>query len=199
MVFVRSLVKSLEPRWNIWVWTEVVLFTSGVTLLAVFGVARLDSIFQSRSAIAKFTALSSAFSTANKEKEANDNLVKIEFNLWDAHRVQSYKENLIRQFDSPLAVLEIPKIHLRVPVFDGSDDLSLNRGVGRIAGTAQPGEPGNLGIAGHRNGFFRGLKDVGVGDSIELKSLDRQDSVPSAERSSSESVTTRLNTAIIWS
>jgi len=54
-------------------------------------------------------------------------------------------------------------------VFDGTDDLTLNRGVGRIAGTARPGQGGNLGIAGHRDGFFRGLKDVGAGDQIELK------------------------------
>jgi sortase A len=44
----------------------------------------------------------------------------------------------------------------------------LNRGVGRILGTAQLGQPGNLGIAGHRDGFFRGLKDVGPDDVIEV-------------------------------
>jgi len=47
-------------------------------------------------------------------------------------------------------------------------DLTLNRGVGRILGTAQIGRPGNLGIAGHRDGFFRGLKDIGPGDYIEI-------------------------------
>jgi sortase A len=55
-----------------------------------------------------------------------------------------------------------------VPVLEGTDDLILNRGVGLIAGTARPGDEGNIGIAGHRDGFFRGLKDVGPGDRIEL-------------------------------
>ena len=54
-------------------------------------------------------------------------------------------------------------------VFDGTNDLTLNHAVGRIAGTARPGERGNIGIAGHRDGFFRGLKDIALGDTIELK------------------------------
>jgi sortase A len=74
---------------------------------------------------------------------------------------------------SPLAVLDIPKIGLEVPVFDGTDDLTLNRGVGRIIGTSRPGQGGNVGIAGHRDGFFRGLKDVEVGDKIELQTPTR--------------------------
>ena len=48
-----------------------------------------------------------------------------------------------------------------------ADDFNLNRGVARIAGTAAVGAAGNLGIAGHRDGFFRGLKDVAVGDRIQ--------------------------------
>ena len=48
---------------------------------------------------------------------------------------------------------------------------TLNRGVGWIDGTARPGESGNLGIAGHRDGFFRGLKDIGTGDTITLETL----------------------------
>ncbi len=74
-----------------------------------------------------------------------------------------------KQSGVPLAVLTIPKIGLEVPLFDGTDEITLNHAVGRIAGTAQPGEEGNIGIAGHRDGFFRGLKDVEVGDAIELK------------------------------
>jgi len=69
----------------------------------------------------------------------------------------------------PLAILRIRKISLEVPVFNDTDDLTLDRGVGRILGTAQIGQPGNLGIAGHRDGFFRGLKDIELGDTIELQ------------------------------
>jgi sortase A len=45
----------------------------------------------------------------------------------------------------------------------------LNRGLGWIEGTSRPGEDGNVGIAGHRDGFFRALQDVGPGDVVELE------------------------------
>jgi sortase A len=73
------------------------------------------------------------------------------------------------KMEAPLAVLSIPRIGVEVPVFDGTDELVLNRGAGRIAGTAKPGQPGNIGIAAHRDGFFRGLKDIRVGDRVALR------------------------------
>jgi sortase A len=48
----------------------------------------------------------------------------------------------------------------------------LNRAVGRIEGTALPGEVGNLGIAGHRDGWFRALRKLIPGDEIFLRTLD---------------------------
>ena len=76
----------------------------------------------------------------------------------------------------PLAMLRIPRLKLEVPVLDGTDSFTLNGGVGRIAGTAFPGERGNIGIAGHRDTFFRGLKDIGKGDTIELVTRQHIDS-----------------------
>jgi sortase A len=58
-------------------------------------------------------------------------------------------------------------------VLEGTDDLTLNRGVGHIAGTALFGQNGNVGLAGHRDGFFRGLKDIKVGDRIDLEEPGR--------------------------
>jgi sortase A len=93
-----------------------------------------------------------------------------DFSLWSPTRIKDYQESLTARLPPPVALLRIRKIHLEVPVLDGTDDLRLNRGVGLIAGSAAPGENGNVGIAGHRDGFFRGLKDVQEGDQIELVS-----------------------------
>jgi sortase A len=68
-----------------------------------------------------------------------------------------------------MAVLAIDRLRIKAPVFAGTDDLVLNRGVGWIPGTAKPGAPGNSGVAGHRDGFFRRLKDVAEGDLIEIR------------------------------
>jgi sortase A len=91
-----------------------------------------------------------------------------DFRLWSEHRIRDYEESLVEHFAPAIAILRIPKIHVEVPVLEGTDDLSLNRGVGHVAGSANPGEKGNVAIAGHRDGFFRGLKDIGLGDTLEL-------------------------------
>ena len=57
----------------------------------------------------------------------------------------------------------------------GTDDRTLDRAVGHIEDTARPGTDGNSGIAGHRDGFFRGLKDIAPGDVIELDTLQGKD------------------------
>lgn len=89
-----------------------------------------------------------------------------DFRGWAATRVKAYREN--RLIGAPMAVLRIGKLSMRVPVFEGTNELVLNSGAGWIPGTARPGESGNVGIAGHRDGFFRPLKDVARGDTIEL-------------------------------
>jgi sortase A len=50
----------------------------------------------------------------------------------------------------------------------GTDAGTLDRGVGHVEGTAPPGTGGNVGIAGHRDSFFRGLKDIHPRDLIEV-------------------------------
>ena len=80
----------------------------------------------------------------------------------------------------PMAVLRIPKIRLEAPVLPGTDDSTLDRAVGHIVGTAKPGTVGNSGIAGHRDGFFRGLKDMVPGDVIELDTIQGNDDATGA-------------------
>ncbi len=89
-------------------------------------------------------------------------------NLWSPGRVMAFWESLSRQFAPPIGVLRVPKINLEVAVLEGTDEWTLNRAVGRIIGTARMGEQGNVGIAGHRDGFFRGLKELQVGDTLHL-------------------------------
>jgi len=68
--------------------------------------------------------------------------------LWDSARIRAYKRTL---------------------------NIILNRGVGHIAGTALPGQPGNIAITGHRDGFFRPLKDAREGDIIEVQRKSQTD------------------------
>jgi sortase A len=96
-----------------------------------------------------------------------------DFSLWSDQRVKAYQTSLLGHFSPAIAILRIPKIHVEVPVMEGTDDLILNRGVGHVVGTANPGENGNVAIAGHRDGFFRGLKDISLGDTMGIATTER--------------------------
>jgi sortase A len=67
--------------------------------------------------------------------------------------------------------IEVPRLLLSVVVVEGVDRTSLRRAVGHIPGTALPGERGNVGLAGHRDTFFRALKDIKIKDEIQLSTL----------------------------
>jgi sortase A len=148
---------------------ERILFLLGLVLLAVWGAAWADRMISSRAALLKFQSNESK-TTQSSVTQVYDRASGsvVDLSLWSPKRVQAFKDSLAQDPDTPIAVLSIPKIHLEVPVFDGTEDLALNRGVGRILGTARIGQTGNIGIAGHRDGFFRGLKDVASGDAVEL-------------------------------
>ena len=68
--------------------------------------------------------------------------------------------------------LEIPRLHLSVMVREGADNRTLRQAVGHIPGTALPSRLGNVGLAGHRDTFFRRLRGVRPGDTIVLTTLN---------------------------
>jgi LPXTG-site transpeptidase (sortase) family protein len=68
--------------------------------------------------------------------------------------------------------IKIPRVGVSALVLHGVGSRTLRRGVGHIPGTAQPDRNGNVGLAGHRDSFFRGLKDISKNDTIELTTLD---------------------------
>lgn len=105
---------------------------------------------------------------------------------FQAHFSQVYEQ---RQFELDLALpppasghplratglvsrLEIPRLGVSVMVHEGVGPPILRIGAGHIPGTAFPSEPGNVGIAAHRDTFFRDLRKVRANDSIVLTTLD---------------------------
>lgn len=142
----------------------------GFALLLVWGGVRLHGILASRAAIAQFQAEEAGMLPETVSPSIDPILgSKVDFSLWAVNRIEAYEASLTQKKDKPLAILRIPKIGLEVPVFADTDELALNRGVGRIQGTSQIGQVGNVGIAGHRDGFFRGLKNIVPGETVELE------------------------------
>jgi sortase A len=131
--------------------TGAVLAAAGVVLLAAAAVPTVYGRVMAHVAVAEFRAQSPAHS------------------LWDGARIRAYERALGQTMPAPEAVLRVPRLGVEAPVFEGTSDLAMNRGLGHIAGTALPGQAGNVAVAGHRDGFFRPLKDVRVGDVIEVE------------------------------
>jgi sortase A len=73
---------------------------------------------------------------------------------------------------TPLGKIEIPRIGLTAMIMEGTDGRTLRRAVGHIRGTPLPGEQGNAAIAGHRDTFFRPLRNVLRDDEITLTTLN---------------------------
>ncbi len=72
-----------------------------------------------------------------------------------------------------LGRIEIPRIGVAAIVREGVDDSTLAIAVGHIPGTARPGERGNMALAGHRDSFFRELRDIRLQDTIRIVTVEQ--------------------------
>jgi sortase A len=68
-----------------------------------------------------------------------------------------------------VGMLDVPRLQLSTPVIEGDDTGTLKRAVGHLPDTPLPWQEGNSAVAGHRDGLFRPLKDVKVGDEIRFR------------------------------
>jgi len=159
-------------RLRLHVFAEHGLLTAGLILLVIVGGAMIHRAVYSRLALAEFDRDQAILlKRASRSGAATPVDENVDFSLWSEKRIRGYRASLSIKKDAPMAVLSIEKLKVRVPVFEGTGELVLNRGIGWIAGTARPGavdNSSNIGMAGHRDGFFRGFKDIAIGDSVEL-------------------------------
>ena len=133
---------------------------AGALLVSMVALARLDG------ATGRLAAIEGFNRTAKSPDQA----------LWSPERIKDYESSLLAVTEEPLAILRIPDLGLEVPVYATASELHLNRGAGLIEGMGLPDKGGNLGIAGHRDGFFRVLKDVAPGQRIEIETQKRKHS-----------------------
>ena len=71
-----------------------------------------------------------------------------------------------------LGEIEIARLGVAAMILEGTDERTLRHAVGHVAGTPFPGQNGNVAIAGHRDTFFRALRNVRHGDEIIVSTLD---------------------------
>jgi sortase A len=96
----------------------------------------------------------------------------IDMSEWSPAKISRYEGRRGLPSPPPLARLRIPSLGLSAMVLEGTDETSLLLGIGHIDGTSRPGEDGNVGLAGHRDSFFRSLSRIALGSEIVLTTLD---------------------------
>ena len=141
---------------------------AGLMGLVLVGAIYMHGAISSRMAVA-------AFQQNSAEYAAQANAIDLsayspDQTLWSEEARAKYAKISPRP-GAPVAVLKIERLNLEAPVFAGTDRITLNRGIGVVEGSPMPGEVGNVALSAHRDSFFRPLKDIAVGDVIELQTL----------------------------
>jgi sortase A len=67
-----------------------------------------------------------------------------------------------------LGQIEVPRVGLSAVVVEGDGGLTLSFAAGHIPGTALPGQPGNVALAGHRDSIFRALARIRPADAVSV-------------------------------
>jgi sortase A len=127
-------------------WTRCILLITGILALSYVAITLIGARIYQKNAVL----------ILDKQIQAEEQ-----------HKAEQ-PEPTIREGDV-LGRIEIPRIGVSVAVLQGTTSQTLWLGVGHIKGTELPGEPGNIGIAGHRDTYFRALKDIHRDDEIQLQ------------------------------
>ena len=154
-------------------WCRYPFFIIGVLALSYVGYAIVDSRLYQAS---ENRRLERAIAEVKPSPGSRKNIAP----LFDAATLAAANLEKLDEADTPamketdssrLGRIEIRTVGVAAMILEGTNDVALRRAVGHIPGTALPGQKGNVAIAGHRDTFFRGLRNVHRGDAITLTTL----------------------------
>ena len=162
---------SLSTREYPWIrWSRYLFFAIGILALGYVGFelldARLYQADQSRRFQEKLNGLKPSIVSDESLHASSMFLVPANENLMTAEPI-----GLAGSGRTPLGRIEINTIGLAAMILEGTDARTLRRAVGHIPGTPLPGQPGNVAITGHRDTFFRPLRNIREDDEIKLTTL----------------------------
>ena len=144
-----------KPRQSLFCWSRF-FFLAGILALGYVAASLIDAkLFQDRATRQFEAALSAPKADVPNAGRAPDTA-----------KVPNVKNG------DPLGRIEISSLGIAAMIMEGDDDKTLRRAVGHIPGTAVPGQPGNVALAGHRDTFFRALRNIHKDDEITLETLD---------------------------
>lgn len=153
-----KLVAARKPLRRILKWPQRALFACAVLLLGYCGFALVDAWLFQRSESSDLDRL------LRDQRAASEGAPQPESSPSPQGAPAVATDGLIGR-------IAIPRLLLSAVVIEGIDKTTLRRAVGHIPGTALPGQPGNVGLAGHRDTLFRSLKNLKIKDEIRFSTL----------------------------
>lgn len=134
-------------------------FVAGLIALSVFAFGYITPRVHAIEAIDTLQITAQNFAVENPDTSA-----------WSQERIDAFQQAQSTS-EQAIGVVRIPAVDIEAPVFAGTSDLILDRGVGWIPATRPLGANGNVGLAAHRDGFFRNLKNISLGDTITTQTV----------------------------
>lgn len=149
-----------------WVWAERALLLIGILCLGIYAWSRLDTWLFDRAQNARLEQ-----ALAHPEK----NLPEKKRPAAETDSFESFRKGAAPAPGEGELIgrIAVDRLGVSAIVLEGVGNRELRRGAGHIPATPLPGQgEGNVGIAAHRDSFFRALKDIREDDTIELTTLD---------------------------
>jgi sortase A len=152
-------------------WSRCFFYVIGILALGYVGFALLDARLyqagQSRRFEQELNGLKSSIVSDERPHASSISPAPAKESLVRAERMDTAGSGR-----TALGQIEISAIGLKAMILEGTDARTLRRAVGHIPGTPLPGQQGNVAITGHRDTFFRPLRNIRKDDEIRLTTLN---------------------------
>ena len=148
-------------------WSRTLFFIIGILALGYVGLALLDARLYQADQTRRFEEALKRLRLATGSGE----YPPLPLDMAEGEAARAKSLGVAAREGTPLGRIEISSIGLAAMMMEGIDEGTLRRAVGHIPGTPLPGQPGNVALAGHRDTFFRGLRNIRVNDEITLTTL----------------------------
>lgn len=158
----------MQRRIQIFGWT---LIWSGVWVLGyvgyeLFGTDLINARIQEQAAVEVAETLNEARFELPPVEQVTTSIPEEGSRSVEFHPEERVEEG------SEFGIMRIPRIGVEVVLFEGVTPETLQKGPGRMPGTALPGQPGNAVVSGHRTTYgrpFFDLDQLQPGDRIEVE------------------------------
>ncbi|WMJ87196.1 class D sortase [Anaerocolumna sp. MB42-C2] len=159
------------PKWNKFVYFRIFSFVLIITAISFTA----DNLFKFSKGFFAAVSDENTSATNSINIETNDKTTDLDISkAADNNNTDTDSADVVLYPVRPkkgeeIGELYIKKINATLPIYEGTNEDELEKGVGHYEGSVLPGENDNAVLAGHRDTVFRKLGKVGKGDLLIVR------------------------------